>query len=129
MGIQRHHTVAVVHHHIVAIATGVIGCGGDHAGQRRTDRRTRWDGDVDAGVPSGLACERIAAVAELRGDPALSSGAHRRAEAIRTDEGDTGAGDPSLCAGGSTIPHQVINAVGIAALLLGDNESQSCLDI
>lgn len=69
--VQRGETVAVVDHHIVAIAASVV-LGDRHCpAQRRTDRRTDGDSQVHAGVPFALAGEGIDAVPEFRGDTAF----------------------------------------------------------
>ena len=129
MGIQGHHAVAVVDHHIVAVAAGVVGGGGDHAGQSRTDWRAGGNGNVNSSVAPGLAGEGILAVTELGSDTALPAGADRRAEAIRPDEGRLRSWDPVLCSGGGAVAHQVVNAVGIAAVFLRNGEPGGRLDV
>src|SRR5690242_18199940 len=68
--VARHVTVAVVDLDDVAIAAADAG-EGDHAFGHRMHRRAQRGGDVDAGMPRGVAAERVGTTTEIGRDITL----------------------------------------------------------
>ena len=119
----------MIHHHIVAVATGIV-CGSrNHTWQYGTDWCTCRNSNVNTSVTFCLSGEGIAAISKLRSDPAFPPGANRRAEPIRPDKGHLCPWDPPFCTSGGAVLHQIIDAVRVIALLLGDGNPHGCLDV
>ena len=116
MGVEGGQAAAVVNHHVVAVATMILGCN-NSAGQGRPDGGASGYRQIHAGMAPGLPGEGVPPVAKLRGDPALPARTNGGAEAVRPDEGHVGAGDPALHTGGYTILHDIVDAVRIGLLL------------
>ena len=116
VAIQGRQTTAVVDHHIVAVAALVVGGHGHGPRQGGADGGSGRHRQIHSTVTPPFAGERVAAVAELRGDhvpPVLPDGG---AEAVRADEGHIRPGEAAAAARRS-ISNQVIDAVGVAPLL------------
>ena len=71
----------------------------------------------------------VDAVAEFRGDAAFPSRPDGRTEAVRADEGNVRAGYPAIRSGGDAVADEVVDAVGIAFLLLCDFQPQGAFDV
>ena len=130
VAIQSSQAAAVVDHHIVAVASLVVGSHGHRPRQRRPDGRAGGDGQIHAGVSPALAGEGIDPVSELRGDHRLPPSPDGGAEAVRTDEGHLRTGKPagprSSC---GTVDHQVVDAVGVGPVFLRDFNVQDFADL
>ena len=127
--VERGEPVAVVDAHVVAVAADVVLGDGHCSRQRRSDRRSRGDSQIHAGVSLRLVGDRVDAVAEFRGDAAFPSSPDGGAEAVRTNEGNARAGYPAICSGGDAVADEVVDAVGIAFLLLCDLHVQDDFDV
>ena len=73
--------------------------------------------------------DRVDAAAEFRGDAAFPARPDGRAETVRTNEGNVRAGYPAIRSGGDAVADEVVDAVGIAFLLLCDLQSQGAFDV
>ena len=73
--------------------------------------------------------DRVDAAAEFRGDAAFPARPDGGAEAVRTNEGNVRAGYPAIRSGGDAVADEVVDAVGIACLLLCDLQSQGAFDV
>ena len=120
MTVERGEPAAVVDAHVVAVAAGVV-LGDRHCSrQRRSDRRSRGDSQIHAGVSLRLVGDRVDAAAEFRGDAAFPARPDGGAETIRANEGNIRAGYPAIRSGSDAVADEVVDAVGIAFLLLRD---------
>ena len=73
--------------------------------------------------------DRVDAVAEFRGDAAFPARSNGGAEAVRANEGNVRAEYPAIRSGGDAVADEIIDAVGIAFLLLCDLLSQGAFDV
>ena len=129
MTVERGEPVAVVDAYIVAVAADVV-LGDRHCSrQRRSDWRSRGDSQIHAGVSLRLVGDRVDAVAEFRGDAAFPARSNGGAEAVRANEGNVRAEYPAIRSGGDAVADEIIDAVGIAFLLLCDLLSQGAFDV
>ena len=118
----------MVDHDVVAIPTPVVGGHRHRPRQGGADRCSGGDGQIHPRVAPPFSGEGVSAVAEFRGDhaaPVLSDGG---AEPVRPDEGHIRPSEPGAASCGA-VADQVIDAVRIALLLVGDRHTHGGGDI